>query len=166
MTLLTTHGLPFPEPDDPPNGPAQIQDLAEAADLKLLTVAKSIIATEESRSNGTAGLMTTPDSVSLTVPSVDCLILLSFVCDIKESVQNTARLNMWVSHNSGNFVRLPVNPGTALTANTYGGFFTSATGLSAFAGDFPGAWTLTVPSADPSLKSLTAPRWLAPGLFL
>jgi hypothetical protein len=150
MPASTTHGLPYPVAGDAPAGHTQMQSLAEAVDAKVLVTAKSLIATEESRSNASYGTLTTPDTVSLTVPSTDCLILVSYVCDIKESTQNTARIT-YVVGNAGNFARLPANPGTTLTANTYGGFFTGIIGGSATAGDPPGVWTTTVPSADPSI---------------
>lgn len=110
------HHLPFPEAAiDPPNGAAQIQALAEQAAARLGPMASALIATEQSRTNASMGLMTTPDQVTVNVPSTNCLVLVSYIADFKESLVNTGvpRLNI-----NGTAV-IGVYGTIGVTANTY-----------------------------------------------
>lgn len=70
----TTHGLPYPTAADAPNGPAQIQALAEAVDTALLIGGKSITSTSETRTSTSYGLLTTPDRVQSVTLATDGLL--------------------------------------------------------------------------------------------
>src|SRR4051794_35389241 len=86
----TTHGLPYSTVADPPNGPAQIQALAEGVDTKLLTGGKSIIATTETTTSASYTLLTTPDRVSGVVVPTDGLLCVWFQATWRESASGNA----------------------------------------------------------------------------
>lgn len=79
------HNLPYPVAGDPPNGPSQIQALANAVATRLVSAGKSIIATEESTTSLTYVTMTTPDEVSSVVLPTDGLIAVFFQAMIKNT---------------------------------------------------------------------------------
>jgi hypothetical protein len=63
--------LPYPTNGDTPNVAGDIANLATAVDTKLGSAGKSIIATEETRTNVAYGTLTTPDVVTGIVLPTD-----------------------------------------------------------------------------------------------
>src|SRR4051812_48257416 len=69
---------------------------------------KSIIATEESRSNTSYGTLTTPDQVSNVVVPVNGLLFVAFTALWKESVLKAGRAAIFIGANQ---LQFPINSG-------------------------------------------------------
>lgn len=88
---------------------------------------KSIIATEESRSNTAYGLLTTSDQVASVVLPTDGLIRVLYQCHIKGSVAGAARAGLFLGSNQVKFgdntgtggAVLNAESGTNVHADTY-----------------------------------------------
>lgn len=89
MGSTTRFGFPYPASSDSPNGPAQMQALAEAVDAVAARAGgqsgKSIISAEQSRTNTSYGLLGTPDRVQNVVLPADGLIYVLFQAMWKET---------------------------------------------------------------------------------
>lgn len=89
MTNTPRFDLSLPEDGDSPNGPSQLQDLAEDVEARLgyagAQGGKSIIATEQSRTNVAYGLLGTPDRVQDIVLPTDGLIFALYQAQWKSS---------------------------------------------------------------------------------
>lgn len=68
------HSLPYPVAGDPPAGHTQMQALAEQAAARLGFVGKSIVATSQTYTSSSYGLLTTPDRVQNVVVPTDGII--------------------------------------------------------------------------------------------
>lgn len=99
---------------------------------------KSIIATEESRTNTAYGLLTTPDRVQNVLLPTDGLICVAYQALWKESVASAGRAAIFIGANDlklPNFGSATINTGTPPsawiggTANTYQPLSTIAAGL-------------------------------------
>lgn len=94
----TRLGFPYPLGTDPiKEGAEEIQDLAEAADTANLvrSYGKSIIATEQSRTNAAYGTMATPDEVEITLPESG-LIAVAYQATWEESNSELGRAAIFV----------------------------------------------------------------------
>lgn len=103
---------------------------------------KSIIATEETRTNVAFGTMTTPDRVQNVVLPTDGLIVVSYMAIFKSSVSSVGKAAIFIGANQLKANDGLAPPGTAIgeattgsTANTYkpvathpGGLYSSGTG--------------------------------------
>jgi hypothetical protein len=98
-TTGAPHNLPFPALTDPPNGPAQLQALAAQIAARLGYTGKSIIAGEESRTNGAYGLMPTPDRVQGVVLPTDGVLMILFQAAWKEEITMDARAALFIGSN-------------------------------------------------------------------
>lgn len=123
MATTSRLALPYPTTADIPNGPAQIQALAEAVDATAREkVYVSSVDTEETRTNTAYGAMATADSVTVAVPSADHIIEILAYAEIKESVANAANVLLDVS-GAAQFQRDTGLSTAGVSAGTYGVFF-------------------------------------------
>lgn len=93
------HELPFPEATDPPNGPAQIEALADQVAARLGFAGKCIVAAEQARTNTAYGLHTTPDRVQNVVVPTDALVLVWYQAMWRETVAGAAQAQIFVGSN-------------------------------------------------------------------
>lgn len=115
--------------------------LADADKLGLTTTTttrrgKSIIATEETRTNAAFGLLATPDQVPNVAVSQDAIVIVSFKALWKESVAQAGRAALFIG---GNQFKKPSGSGTpkvtaamndaGATVDTYAHLFSHPVGL-------------------------------------
>jgi hypothetical protein len=75
MPSTSRLALPYPAATDPPNGPAQIQALADALDpIVAKTTLATIPASESTSAAGPVNLTTPGPSITVTVPSANLLV--------------------------------------------------------------------------------------------
>lgn len=114
----------------------QLRAAAGVSDASTVRRGKSVIPTEESRSNTAYGLLTTPDRVSGVVMPTDGLILVAYQALWKESVSGTARAAVFLGSNQVKVRRgAAVNnteafTSSAATANVYRALASAPHGLT------------------------------------
>jgi hypothetical protein len=109
----TAFGLFIPEDTDSPNGPAQIGGNAEKLDPLLYRAGaqakKSIIATEQARTNAAYGTLTTPDQVTGLVVSTGDLLYVAFTALVKALVGG--RVAIFLTKEGGSAIQLKMASG-------------------------------------------------------
>jgi hypothetical protein len=115
--------LPYPEDKDAPDGPSQLQALAEAAETRLgyagAQSGKSIIATEQSRESASYGLLGTPDRVEGIVLPTDGFIVVSFAALFKSSVEGAGCAAIFLNANQVKSVEDVANEAKTASAGTF-----------------------------------------------
>lgn len=95
----TAHGLHYPTAADAPNGAGQIQQLATDIESILLAGGKSIVATSETRTSSSYGLLTTPDRVQSVVLPTDGIIQVRFLAQWNQSTSVAASAAIFLGSN-------------------------------------------------------------------
>lgn len=95
----TTHGIPFPEAAVDPPRASQLQDIAEAVDEKLLAGGSSVVATSESRTSTSYGLLPTADRAQNVVVPAGALVEVDYQALWKTTSGATARAALFIGSN-------------------------------------------------------------------
>lgn len=136
MLTTTVLGLKKPQTSDQKTAlRTSIGDNADILETLLGARGKSVIATEETRANTSYGLMTTPDQVTVTLPT-DGLLQIAYQAMIKTSVGGSNQAAaIFLGSNQlklapPSSVPIIADVGTQVaTANTYKALHSIATGL-------------------------------------
>jgi hypothetical protein len=117
--------LPYPEESDNINeGATKIKELATKLDeIAVASVAPTIIATEQERTNTAYGLLATPDEVTVVLPT-NGLIAVAYQASWSQSVSGAGRAEIFLESNSVDLTT-GGGPGSQIAATYAGTEFTA-----------------------------------------
>jgi hypothetical protein len=142
--------IPRPEDSDTPDGPADFNAAMDVVDNRLRYAGaqggKSIVATEQSRTNTAYGLLGTPDRVQSLVLPTDGIIIAVFLGLWKCSADGVGRAAMFLGSNQLKGWRSTQAAEEVQEAR--GGFANNYSQLTSFAGGLAASESNIAPTAD------------------
>ena len=174
VATTTVYGLPYPETTDPPNGPAQMQDLAEEVEVELVRIdgfaprgVKGSAPIGTSASANTTGIITNSVTFTAEAGRAYRVNVLTPAIDNDGSASQTAVITIrWVAGASvaitDTLIAKGVQNTPATTTSTSPGSAAETAAMVAYLNN-PGAGQVTVGIGLAALSASSTIRFLASG---